>query len=79
MTTNWIKFTVIGRGTFPVDMLRYDECFPRDSQSAYAIINENGDDGTPRGHRTVTLVTHKHFITPERWRSFGWVVKENRQ
>ena len=30
----WIKFTVSGKGTFPADMLRADQCFPLDSQSA---------------------------------------------
>jgi len=69
----WIKFTVSGKGTFPADMLRSDQCFPLDSQSAWAIVN---DDYT--GRRTVTLASIAMNASWEptfaRWSSFGWVV-----
>jgi hypothetical protein len=33
-----VTFTVGGRGTFPIDMLRHDECFPRTQESTAQII-----------------------------------------
>jgi hypothetical protein len=62
-------FTVSGKGMFPTDMLRYDECFPRDPQSVMNIEPES------RCHRPVHLGTHRYGgPTKERWASFGWVV-----
>jgi hypothetical protein len=61
-------FTVCGQGSFPVDMLRYDECYPVDGVSA-ANINQ----GTEL--RNVKLRTQRSTgYTGDRWASFGWVV-----
>lgn len=70
-------FDVNGESTFPVDMLRYDECFP-----------SRGEDGTEMIHRigrdvervaTAKPIKLRHIgssalwqPTFERWRSFGW-------
>lgn len=63
---------VIGSGHFPVDMLRYDECFP---------ATESEDSGkiadTYSLERQVVVVgkwtcQSSNLWTPERWRSFGW-------
>ncbi len=62
------RFTVEGFGAFPVDMLRYDACYPADSVSATLI---NG-----RGRRAVNLRSYRE-PTIGRWNSFMWTVKEN--
>jgi len=68
------RFTVAGRGTFPYDMLRYDECFPvypDDSNNMNPSIIE---------HREIELShTSRNnfwFPTEGRWSSFGWIVTE---
>lgn len=65
-------FTVMGAGGFPMDMLRYDECFP----------HTGGDAEKFRGSRTerreiVLCAYHEPGWEPEamRWSSFGWPVK----
>ena len=58
-------FTVSGRGVFPVDMLRYDQCcpvFPGDA--AYILTTFK---------REVRLNSDK-YPTTDRWASFGWYV-----
>lgn len=65
-------FTVEGRGAFPTDMLRYNTCFPDSS------VDVGNIDGTE--HRKVVLVIYHPYtkapITPKRWESFGWSVRE---
>lgn len=62
-------YTVEGRWAFPFDMLRRDEAWPVDSDSAAQLSTE------PNLPRRVTLRT---YSTPnfERWESFGWSVVE---
>lgn len=61
-------FTVEGRGEFPWDMLRYDECWPRGSQDVSGLITE-------RPRRPILLCTYKPSgPTVARWESFGWTV-----
>ena len=77
MKQRTIQFTVEGRGAFPVDMLRYDSCWPAGPDDADRIGYAPDAD-----RRTVTLkrVTDasKHamhlVVTADRWRSFGWAV-----
>lgn len=69
-----IIFTVEGRGPFPLDMLRHDCCWPRDGMSAQNM--DGCEDAVPR---RVMLVTDITTPTPDRWRSFGWVVVEQRK
>lgn len=68
-----IQFTVEGCGDFPVDMLRYDCCFPATSDDAIQL--------TPRDLASRRSVTLKKFVryansvpTEGRWKSFGWTV-----
>jgi hypothetical protein len=76
------RFKVEGSGTFPVDMLRHDGCFPHSTDDAMSIVKGRGVGSKDRVHdttRVVELVTHHpnksdHRLTPERWRSFGWRV-----
>lgn len=70
--TAW-RFVVSGNGQFPLDMLRYDRCFPVHGEDAHKM-----DARTE--WREITL-EHRHEEptaqwkpTVARWRSFGWNV-----
>jgi hypothetical protein len=66
------KFKVEGSGEFPVDMLRYDTCFPLTENDAHVIALQ-------RGTRQVTLVRRSLVPTEPtagRWQSFGWRIIE---
>jgi len=72
-------FTVEGKGYFPLDMLRYDECYPAKSVDATTIM----ECGMPKylTDRVRIVLTHKHSRshwepTTARWKSFGWDVVE---
>lgn len=67
----YVYAVVSGHGEFPIDMLRYDSCYPSSERDANAA-----DD---HGFRSV-MVTRRidggypaHF-TNDRWASFGWDV-----
>lgn len=62
-------FTVEGIGEFPIDMLRYDQCWPVDAQAVRNITFDSG-------RRTVKLATNLYYSpNANRWESFGWKVK----
>lgn len=68
-------FKVCSKGYFPMDMLRYDACFPSRSEDA-AMISEYTKEIV-----TVELETYHDsqrdgHPTVDRWRSFGWTVVE---
>jgi hypothetical protein len=71
-----VKFTARGNGIFPVDMLRYDRCFPADSESAnnIAIVDLH------LRQETRNVVLHKDVTSPKdlptvaRWNSFCWAI-----
>jgi hypothetical protein len=72
------RFTVMGKGMFPYDMLRSDQCWPADTQSAMTIPTPDTAEER-REPREVVLTSRqirKHWL-PEfgRWASFGWFVK----
>lgn len=69
--------TVEGRGSFPIDMLRHDACYPRSQQDVNKIIDDRRGDGM----QFVQVVHHvlkdeniASIPTTERWSSFGWRV-----
>lgn len=65
------EFAVEGRGTFPVDMLRYDRCWPAATSDAQAIMPASLEF-TAQKRR---VVLRSHFTpTVGRWNSFGWRV-----
>lgn len=69
MAKNWCKFTVEGRGYFPLDMLRYDACYPATSEDATNLAAKD--------FRKVTLIsTIIAEPTAGRWQSFGWQVTD---
>jgi hypothetical protein len=59
-------FTVRGSGSFPLDMLRYDKCWPVSGESV-----NNMDSSSMGIARTVWLASTRH-PTNERWTSFDW-------
>jgi hypothetical protein len=69
MATKVTEFKVKGSGYFPLDMLRYDSCWPADSSSVYNLHGLSDE-----GIRILTLRTY-HKPTDARWLSFGWAVK----
>ena len=69
----WVsRFIVEGKGSFPIDMLRYDHCYPSDMDSILALANRGSSRRVTLGtaHPTKALTG----ITPARWESFGWRV-----
>jgi hypothetical protein len=74
------KIVVEGRGPFPLDMLRYDRCYPRSEADA----NRAQDEERVTERRRIEL-THREPGSPDgrgrhwmpeigRWESFGWPV-----
>ena len=79
------EFTVQPRegrnSSFPIDMLRYDSAYPVNSDAVSAIAQSLGGttkwfSNDPNRTKVVKLRTSKGSITPDRWKSFGWVIKE---
>lgn len=71
------RFTVAGKGHFPTDMLRRDECYPADEESAaniaHATVNTSQYFRKPRMVRLIHRGTVKFWRPNEkRWYSFGW-------
>lgn len=69
----WVSHAEVrGRGSFPIDMLRYDECFPSDQASVAAMT------GDGREHKVVHVTKFGRTSreasrwTYDRWVSFGW-------
>lgn len=63
-------FTVAGRGQFPFDMLRYDQCWPVGSDDTVNLdAPETAEEY--KKIRQVKLATFGNH-TPARWSSFGW-------
>jgi hypothetical protein len=64
--------TVEGRGRFPLDMLRYDHCWP------YTTVDSARMAPDVREKRKVVLLTNSpNAPTPRRWFSFNWTVVED--
>jgi len=80
--TKSYTYRVIGRGDFPVDMLRYDMAYPADSESASALIFDHlkGEAAYHDFRQTMRIVTLKSLRAPTeaRWRSFRWAVVSER-
>lgn len=62
-------FTVTGAGSFPVDMLRYDCCWPYRGEDAARMEHH------VRERRRIVLQTDSPLPpTAPRWESFNWRV-----
>jgi len=64
------RFKVKGDGAFPFDMLRYDDCYPANSEAVRGMESQSYE-----GNRIVELLS-SHAPTAARWASFGWHVVE---
>jgi hypothetical protein len=77
MTMHQTRFTVEGAGPFPIDMLRYDCCFPETEFGGTAAIMSEEIRGV---RHAKLMVRHegkgRHQLTPARWASFGWRIVE---
>lgn len=71
------RFTVIGRGKFPIDMLRYDSCWPAKSEDARTITATFDEPRDPRETFEIGLMQAAGYGEPTvaRWDSFGWKVQ----
>lgn len=67
------QYEVRGVVPFPLDMLRYDGCWPARSVDTTAIADSLAQVAT--AEQVVRLEGIKR-PTIDRWRSFGWAVKE---
>lgn len=78
-----VTFKAVGSGYFPLDMLRYCQCWPANQEDVWAIQVVAGRDcDVLRDERTVhlRLITRLASMADERlyrkrWRSFGWKVE----
>lgn len=70
MACKMFEFMVEGQGHFPVDMLRYDACWPVTSEDVCRMPL-----GTIRKLEIVKVRMASHRApTVDRWASFGWRV-----
>jgi len=68
-------FTVTGAGFFPLDMLRYDSCWPMEREDVEKIDNSSSEVKEMRNVTLCRIVRNKNLQpTTDRWMSFGWVV-----
>jgi hypothetical protein len=65
-------FIVRGRGRFPFDMLRYDQCWPRHERDSTLIDSHTNH---PRTEWEVEMMSNTKLPTAARWKSFGWEVQ----
>jgi len=68
------KYTVTGRGAFPIDMLRFDQAWPHTTTDAYNVGSHL--IGDINGRRSVTLLSIQ-YPTADRWASFDWGLIED--
>lgn len=70
------RFTVVSRYPFPTDMLRYDQCYPVDTDTAINITNSL-EHYAPSTRREYLLEGRLRFgPTIDRWKSFMFEVTE---
>jgi hypothetical protein len=73
-----VKPKTLAGARFPIDMLRYDRCYPASSKDASEITARIHYNTGGKGDQ-VTLRTTKGTLTKGRWESFGWQIKEGYQ
>jgi hypothetical protein len=66
-------YIVEGSGAFPIDMLRYDCCWPSDLQSVESV-SMNLEWGEPYFKTRRVQISSTEYPTPDRWRSFCWPI-----
>jgi hypothetical protein len=66
------EYFVSGKGEFPIDMLRFDCCWPRDSEDAHKMIIPFGEPERAKV-RSIRMCSY-YPPTIARWQSFLWSV-----
>jgi len=69
-------FTVVGSGSFPLDMLRYDACHPVSSTDAEKIGMQSNEGERFFKRRSIELAGIRK-PTEARWKSFLWTVDKS--
>lgn len=67
---HWHRFEVTGRGEFPVDMLRFDQChplYPSDTEIMRHPVDEDQVVALGRW-------AWSGWEPSDRWNSYGWAV-----
>jgi hypothetical protein len=73
------EYYATGQGDFPLDMLRYDQCWPTSTDDAFNLLNDDHQCAgqhlyqSPNRLRSIRLQSYGE-PTIERWSSFGWSV-----
>jgi hypothetical protein len=71
------RYSVTGSGVFPLDMTRYDACFPSGQDDVTSITRSfDRRNARDQATRTVRLRSTVKEPTEGRWESFGWKVSE---
>lgn len=71
------KFKVEGSGDFPVDMLRFDGCYPRTTEDAMNLKLGEFDRTKRRSIELLMPVENRQREpSTDRWNSFGWIITE---
>lgn len=72
-----MKATIVGSGRFPIDMLRYDTCFPFTEVDAHKVA-ETYDSYLRRWEIVIAKYPSNRAdgFTDARWESFGCKVTE---
>ena len=71
-------FTVWGTAPFPIDMLRYDCCWPATAADSLAIersvVNRDSQSVVVR---LMSRIHRRHWRpATDRWRTFGWRITD---
>jgi hypothetical protein len=70
----YTRFKVQGRGAFPFDMLRYDQCFPVSSDDAFLMSGDHSAEVRTIELGRYTKEKQNGAPTAARWASFVWSV-----
>lgn len=71
-----MKFTVTGRVGFPIDMLRYDACYPA-TEADSGLIYKTLEGGNTEAVSVDLHMDHRtRGPTDGRWESFLWKVTD---
>lgn len=68
------EFTVSGYGDFPIDMLRYDSCWPKSGVDSAEVLKSFYPGQDRRGASRFVTLEGLNEPTGARWMSFRWTV-----
>lgn len=72
MKAKMVTYEVEGHDAFPLDMLRYDNCWPKAETDSAILERSHRERGN---HHYVIRVSGLRKPTEARWLSFGWKVR----